>query len=67
MKLKPWKCPYENQSFPRATKPKKNSQIDYLPTDGDEWLSETVLGRAGKVPGKYGHHWNVQNEENYKY
>ena len=47
---------YENQSFPRATKPKKNSQIDCLPTDGDEWLSGKVLGRAGKATGKYGHH-----------
>ena len=46
---------YENQSFPRATK-QKNSQIDYLPTDDNEWLSGKVLGQAGQATGKYWHH-----------
>ena len=33
--------------------PKKHMHIEYLPNDGDKWVSAQILGRVGKATGKY--------------
>ena len=43
--------------------PKKNSIIEYLPNNTENWVQGEVLSRAGKATGRYKHNWNVKNSD----
>ena len=61
----PAKTPRDTTGIPaeldQSAKLKKDSKIMYKLADDDEWISARVLSRAGKVTGKYSHHWNILN------
>lgn len=43
--------------------PRKGDMIEFRMDDDSEWVRATILGRAGKVSGKYHNRYNVREEE----
>ena len=50
-----------NENDDSFSLPKKGSHIKYLPKNSNEWISAQVLGRGGKIGGKYANWMNMKN------